>query len=171
MALYPVIYSGQRITSAFLSSLLPLEAYKASDTTRASTTTVAADPDLVLSLEAGAIYYVEIFIHYSASSSELLKTQWSAPSGATGVRSGWGAASSVASSNPDGVGRWGVHGFTTDVVYGTRTSSANQSMAWETGQVATVSAGTLALSWAQNTSGATGVRVASGSFMRAKRVS
>ncbi|MET8766312.1 hypothetical protein [Streptomyces sp. NPDC004658] len=170
MSTYPPIRAGQRITSTLLTSMLPLEAYKPSDTTRLATTTVADDPDLTLTLEANAIYYVEIFIHYASPSTELLKTQWTVPSGASGLRSAWGVASSVVAADPAGDGRWGVHAFTTDVIYGTRTSGTNQSQAVETGNVATTSAGVIALKWAQNTSGATGTKVAAGSYMRVKRI-
>ncbi|MFC7817547.1 hypothetical protein ACFUTR_23235 [Streptomyces sp. NPDC057367] len=170
MSQYPVFYAGQRITAGLLSSVLPLEAYKGSDTTRTATTVTADDPDLVLTLEANATYYVEVFIHYAASSSELLLTHWTVPSGATGFRSAWGPAQTVATSDPAGDGRWGIHGFTTDVQYGTRSNATFQTMAWETGNVITTDGGTLALKWAQNTSGATGTRVAAGSYMRAKRI-
>ncbi|PZT70207.1 hypothetical protein DN402_31820 [Streptomyces sp. SW4] len=171
MSQYPVLYAGQRITAGLLSSMLPLEAYKGSDTTRTSTTTTTDDPDLVLTLEGNATYYVEIFIHYAAASTELLKTHWTVPSGATGFRSAWGPTQTVATSDPAGDGRWGIHGFTTDVQYGTRSNANFLTMAKETGNVVTSSSGgTLALKWAQNTAGATGTRVAAGSYMRAKRI-
>lgn len=170
MSQYPVLYAGRRLTSGLLASMLELDAFKASDTTRTATTTTAADPDLTLTLEAAATYYIEIFIHYSAPSAELLKTQWTVPPGASGLRSCWGVAQGVVGADPAGDGRFGIHAFSTDVVYGTRTSPTNQSMVWETGNLTTTSAGPVALAWAQNTSGASGVRVAAGSYMRARRI-
>lgn len=171
MSLYPTLYAGQRITAGLLSSMLPREAYKRSTQTRTATTTPTDDPDLQIELEGGATYYVEWFIHYAAPSAELIKTAWSVPSGAVGLRSAWGVAQGVVHADPVGDGRWGIHGFTTTCVYGTRSSPTNQSMLIETGQVETTSAGIVAFQWAQNTSGLTGVQVCAGSYGRAKRIS
>ncbi|MFD4257709.1 hypothetical protein ACFWR9_08755 [Streptomyces sp. NPDC058534] len=169
MSQYPILYAGRRLQSGLLSSMLPTEAYKRSTLTRTATTTTADDPDLQFTLEANAIYFVEFFVHYQAPSAELIKTTWSVPSAAVGLRSAWGAASGVVSGDPSGDGRWGIHAFTTTCTYGTR-SSASQTMLVETGQVETTTAGTVAFQWAQATSGLTGVQVCSGSYGRAKRL-
>ncbi|MFJ8146550.1 hypothetical protein ACIQ6R_15985 [Streptomyces sp. NPDC096048] len=169
MSQYPVLYAGRRLQTGLLSSMLPTEAYKRVTTTRTATTTTADDPDLAFTLEANAIYFVEFYVHYQAPSAELIKTTWSVPSGAIGLRSAWGVASGVVSADPSGDGRWGIHAFTTTCTYGTR-SSASQSMLVETGQVETTAAGTVAFQWAQATSGLTGVQVCSGSYGRAKRI-
>jgi len=173
MSRYPVLYAGQRLTAPLLSSLLPLEAYKATSTTRSSTTTLTDDPDLVIALEANATYIVEVFIRYGAVTAEQFKTAWTVPSGATGGRSRVGVASTVndtTTGGPFGSGAFGVHAFVTSLTYGTRNSTSNQVGATEVGTVTTTNAGNVALQWAQNTSGATGTVLASGSYMRAKRI-
>ncbi|MFE1205636.1 hypothetical protein ACFW5V_28530 [Streptomyces sp. NPDC058762] len=169
MSVYPTIRAGQRITAGLLTSMLPIEAYKRSTLTRTATTVTADDPDLQFALEANAVYFVEFFVHYQAPAAELIKTTWSVPADAVGLRSAWGVASGVATADPSGDGRWGVHAFTTTCTYGTR-NSASQTMLYETGQVETTSAGTVAFQWAQNTSGLSGVQVCSGSYGRAKRL-
>lgn len=173
MSQYPTPYAGQRITGSLLLSMLPLEAYKTTNLTRASTTTLVDDPDLVLTLEANATYVVEMFIKYASVTAEQLKTAWTVPAGANGGRSRVGISSTVndtTTGGPFGNVALGQHAFATTLTYGTRNSTANQVAAMEMGNVITTTAGTLALQWAQNTSGATGTIVAAGSYMRAKRI-
>jgi hypothetical protein len=171
---YPTIYAGQRITATLAMSMLPLEAYKATGTTRTATTTFADDPDLTLALEANATYWVEFFIKYAAVTAEQFKTNWTVPAGATGGRARHGVSSAVndtTAGGPFGDGAWGHHGFTTTLTYGTRNSGSNQVFAYEIGFVTTsTTAGNVALSWAQNASGATGTTVSAGSYARAKRI-
>lgn len=173
MSQYPAVYAGQRITGTLLLSTLPLEAYKSTATTRASTTTVTDDPDLTIALEANATYWVEFFIKYAATTTPQFKTQWSVPSGASGGRARHGVSSSVndtTAGGPFGDGSWGQHAFTTALTYGTRNSAANQVFALESGFVTTTTAGNVALQWAQNTADASGTVVSAGSYARAKRI-
>lgn len=171
MAQYPTIYAGQRVTAQLLMSMLPTFVRKGSDTTRSATTTFTDDPDLTITLEANAQYRVEFYIHYSSTSIAGFKTAWTTPSGASGLRACWGVDTAPTSTaNPTGDGRWGIHGFTTTVNYGTR-NGTNQALAWETGDITTTSAGTLALQWAQTTSDASSTRVAARSYLRVERLS
>lgn len=170
MSQYPSIAAGTRITSSLLRSMLPIFVRKGSDTSRSSTTTVADDPDLTIELEANAQYRVCFWIHYSAVAAGGFKTQWTVPSGASGLRSCWGVDTSPTSTtNPTGDGRWGVHGFTTATSYGTR-DSTNQVLAMEAGDITTTSAGTLALQWAQTASNATATRVVARSYLEIHRL-
>ncbi|MFD5057438.1 hypothetical protein [Streptomyces sp. NPDC058394] len=173
MSQYPAIPAGQRITAALLASMLPLDAYKTAPTLRTSTTTFADDPDLVLALEAGATYWVEMWIKYAAVTAEQFKTTWTVPVGATGGRSRIGVSATVndtSSGGPQGDGAFGHHNFSTSLTYGTRNSASNLSVAYEQGSVVTTTAGNIALAWAQGASGATGTLVGSGSYMRARRI-
>lgn len=170
MAVYPEILAGQKITADLLSSMLPMFVRKGADTNRASTTTLADDPDLTIELEANSVYRVEFIIHYSATAAAGFKTAWTTPSGSSGLKGAWGVDTSPTStSNPTGDGRWGVHGFGTNIDYGTR-NGANQVMAWETGEIITTNAGTLALQWAQSTSDASNTRVAQRSILRVHKL-
>lgn len=173
MAYYPDIAAGDDITVDLLQAMIPQHFYKTANTDRTSTTTFADDPDLTVSLEANAVYFVEMFILYAALDAADIKTEWTIPSGATGTKTCIGAASdAVANANADSIEvRTGVHGFGTDVVYGApRNSASNLQGALESGVVTTTNAGTLALAWAQNTSNGTATRVGSGSYMRVTRL-
>jgi len=169
---YPTIYAGQRITGTLLSSMIPDVIRKLTATDRASTTTLADDPDLTTTLEANAVYYIEMELWYAATAaSGGIKTQWTVPSGVTGNRSALGIGPSVSSGTPEGSGRWGVHNYTTSVSYGDRASSTSLLLARETSVVTTSStAGTLALQWAQDVSDAASCRMGVGSLIRITRL-
>jgi hypothetical protein len=140
--------------------------YKPANTDRPSTTTFADDPDLTIQLEANSTYYIRMAIKYAALSAAAIKTQWTVPAGATGSRSAVGPGTGVTlDADSGGTGRWGIHNYPTTVVYGTRNSATNLCSATEESTIFTTSAGTLALTWAQNASNATATRVAAGSTM------
>lgn len=172
MSQYPQITAGQRITAALLLSMLPIDLYKTANTTRASTTTLANDPDLTMTLDANAVFSVEMHLFYAAVDAERMKTAWAAPSGATGFRTCVGPDQGVilSAGSSGGQGRWGVHNFNTASTYGTRNSTTLLCYALERGVVTTTSGGTLALQWAQGTSGTTGAVLSVGSYARVKRI-
>lgn len=172
MSRYPTIYAGQRITGTLLQSMMPDEIQKLVNTDRASTTTLADDPDLTTTLDANARYFIEFEIWYAATvASGGIKTAWTVPSGTSGNRSAMGLADSVSSTIPEGSGRFGVHAFTTSVAYGDRQSSTNLIVAKECALLTTSSSsGTCALQWAQNVSDAANCRMGAGSLMRVTRL-
>jgi hypothetical protein len=150
---------------------LPLLKYKAAHTDRASTTTLADDPDLTVTLDANAVYVVEFHLHYAATDTARIKTAWTVPASAAGNRSAVGPDQGVIlSGSSGGTGRWGVHNFGTNCIYGTRNDASNQCAALEEATVITTSGGTCALQWAQVTSSATATRMGQGSWMRATRI-
>ncbi|MEU3826442.1 hypothetical protein AB0F36_14155 [Streptomyces sp. NPDC029080] len=131
------------------------------------------DPDLTVQLDANATYHVEMHLHHAATDAVRFRTAWTVPAGATGNKSAMGPDQGVilSSTSTGGTGRWGVHGFTTACIYGNRDSAAAQAYAHEEAIVTTVSAGTLALQWAQVTTSATAAaRLAAGSSMRVTRL-
>jgi hypothetical protein len=150
----------------------PVLVYKTSNQDRSNTTTYASDDDLQVSLAANATYVVEAYVSFGASTTGGLKVIWSAPSGATGNRNVFGPGSSSSQASADNISmRSGVHGFTTDVVYGgVRNSTSNLSALQEVLNVKTTNAGTLAFQWAQNASSATATRIGGGSYLRVTRV-
>ncbi|MCX4703857.1 hypothetical protein [Streptomyces sp. NBC_01373] len=170
MSRYPVLYAGQRLTAPLLSSMIADTIVKNSNEDRAATTTLAADTDLTVTLEANAVYKVSIFIRYAALSVAGFQTDWTVPSGASGNRWALGAGSTQVSSDNVG-GRWGVHTFATACEYGDRNHATNLMGALEEAIVTTTNAGTLALRWAQATSNATATRVGAGSCLIVQRLS
>lgn len=172
--MYPTIAAGSRVTAGLLQSMQPLVAYKSADTLRASTTTLADDPDLTMQLAANATYLVEMRISFATitgTGAPLLKTAWDVPAGASGNRSAQGPGSAATDSNADNMATHaGIHAFNTTVTYGGRNSATSECIAIETGLITTASAGTLAFQWAQATSNATAVRVGAGSTLYAVRI-
>jgi hypothetical protein len=185
---YPQIAAGDELTAALLMSMLPRIVNKPNNTTRSSVTVPAIDPDLQMELEPNATYFVEFHLHYAAVNAEKFRTDWTVPTGATGNRCiigmgddgySWtttenigggtnGATDANASNNT--LARFGVHGYGTDVTYGTRDHVTNQCYALETATVVTSSGGTLGLNWAQGTSGSTGTTLFATSLMRVTRL-
>ncbi|NED75284.1 hypothetical protein G3I51_23760 [Streptomyces sp. SID9944] len=169
---YPTIYAGQRITTALLASMQPIEVYKAGNTDRASTTTFADDPDLTVQLEANAVYRAQFFLHYAATNIARFKTMWTVPSGASGNRTAVGPDQGqvLSGTSSGGTGRWGMHNFNTACTYGTRDSSTALCSAVEEGVIFTTSAGTLAIQWAQSTADAAAARLGAGSSLSVRRL-
>jgi hypothetical protein len=174
MAKYPVIEVGDPWTADLANAMLPDITYKSTTTTRASTTTVADDPDLVTpTLVANGTYVVEFSIRYGCLDATVgFKTTWNVPVGVLSANKdvvGAGSASSEGNSN-NVFGRFGVHGYATSVQYGSRGSVGNQVHAVETSTVIMgATAGTIALQWAQATSSATGSTLNSGSYVKVTR--
>lgn len=177
-SIYPSPLAGQRVTAALLQAMLPTIIVKTASTDRSSTTTLADDPELTTTLAANAIYFVEFFLFFAGNLGDM-KTAWTVPSGATGNRSAIGPGSNAdggTSNAMDNIsGRFGVHGYSTTVAYGGRTTgstaSLSQEAAIETSLMTTTNAGTCAIQWAQVTSNANATRMASGSLCRITRIS
>jgi hypothetical protein len=167
---YPNIVPGDDITDDLLNSMIPITKYKVTSEDRASTTTATLDSELFVTVEANAVYRVEIYIHYAAGNTGRLRTQWEVPTGSSGLRGTMGLDPAVTNAtNAIGETRNGVHGFATNVDYGNR-SSGFQALAFEEGIVVTTNPGTIGLMWCQASSDATNTTVANYSFMRVTRI-
>lgn len=172
MAQYPQIAAGDELTADLLMSMIPQTINKPSNTGRSSTATPTIDPDLQMTLEANATYFVEFHLHYAAADAAQFRTDWTVPTGATGNKCVIGmSASNTGNANADNAtGRFGVHGFGTDVTYGTRNNGADQVYALETATVITTNSGTVGINWAQATSNAATTTLYATSFMRVTRI-
>lgn len=176
MAKYPVIAVGDLVTADLLGSMLPDWYYKSVTTTRASTTVLADDPDLVIpSVPSSGTFLIEFYVKYgtvAGGGTAGIKTAWNVPAGTSVNRQVMGSGSTATDANADNVtSRWGVHGFTTAIQYGTRGAVVNQQWAYEWAVVIMGgTAGNIALQWAQNTSNVTGSTVNSGSYAKSTRI-
>jgi len=166
---YPTIPAGRRIDGNLLRSMMPDIIWKTTNEDRSSNTTLTADSDLTVTLEANAVYLIDMEVHYATTSAAGFQTDWTVPSGATGGRSSV-SNGSAQTSYLDVPGNFGVHAFSTAVSHGDRNSSSNQLFLLERGVVTTTNAGTLALRWAQDVSTATVTRSGAGSFMTVRRL-
>lgn len=168
---YPQIAAGDELTADLLMSMLPRIISKSVDEGRDTTTTLANDSELLMTLEANATYFVEFYLNCAALDAAKIKTAWSVPAGATGSRNVLGPGSTANQASMDNVSmRAGTHTFTTSVTYGTRNSAVNGFYVQETAVVVTSSSGTCALQWAQDASNATDTTIYARSLMRVTRI-
>lgn len=137
---------------------LTLGAYKTADTSRSSTTTLTADPHLTLSVAANAVYAVHVSLAYQAGTTEDMKTDFTVPSGATMDTTRY-------------LNNIGTHQtIATAATVGIWQGSGGNEGATMWGTLVTSSAGTFALRWAQNTSGATATILRAMSSMTLQRI-
>lgn len=166
MSKYPVINAGTTPVVTVLQAMLPDIAVKSSNTSRTSTTTLTADPHLVIALEANATYDFDMELLYNGGTngSSDLKYGFTGPAGYAMT------LGNISVTIPAGVGIGGGTQATTFVTGSVGTSSP--LMTRVTGTVTTSStAGNLTLTWAQNTSSGTATTLTTGCKMRVKRQS
>ncbi|MBA5222214.1 hypothetical protein [Streptomyces griseoaurantiacus] len=167
---------GVTATGAVAGLNVPVYVYKAAATDRTSTTTLAEDPDLTFTLAGSAVYVVEFHLFVGSGTTGLMTTDWTVPSGASGLKAVTGPASTAVGDGgahnlgDDVNGRFGVHGFSTTVTYGCRNSNTNLLHAIETATVITSTGGTCAIRWAQAASSSTATRMGLGAWARATRI-
>lgn len=173
MPVYPNMLAGLKLTADLFTAYQDDFVFKQVTTTRASTTTLADDPELQYPLEANAVYRIDLLLHVASNTAAAIKTQWTYPTGASGLKEGWGLDDGVTgNANAGGTPRMGVHQLNTVINYGDRNNSAGlQHLVFEGGIITTLAAGTFTLQWAQQVSNATGSLVAIGSYMKIRRLS
>lgn len=168
MPTYPQILAGQRLTAGLLTSMLPLEAVKASDEIRTSTTTVVDDTELAFQLAASATYRMDGWIKYSAATAGDLVVDWTIPPGCLGewVGFGIGVTPISADGSPGALSAdtqqtrgYMIRAETNDIDQFRTFGGLGSGVALGvllSGTVRTgASGGTYALSWAQGTASAT----------------
>ena len=154
---YPTFLAGQRLTADLLTKSQPLFAYKDGDTSIISSSTLADDPDLQLTVEALAVYEFTGFLKVLGNTTGDFKVQFNTPSA-------------------DGSGSWGTHGLSTAAAAETDANRTQRfvmdaaasfgTVSTATGQafdiagiLRTSSAGTFKMSWAQDTSTGTAATI------------
>ncbi|MFJ8685052.1 hypothetical protein [Micromonospora wenchangensis] len=139
--------------------------YKTADTSRSSTTTLTADPDLAVAVAAGAVYLMSAYIPHTYNAAGDFKFGWSGPAGASmpNWQADW--------RTTDGTE---VSGAFTDITSTVPITSASGSLnqpVWCHGLlIVGATAGTFAFTWAQNTSNAAASIVRAGAVLRLERV-
>ncbi|MFJ8687200.1 hypothetical protein [Micromonospora wenchangensis] len=158
----PLIQSGMPLLPELLNSPT---AWKTADTSRSSTTTLAADPDLTVPVIAGATYMLSAYIAHTYDAACDFKFSWSGPAGAT--MTNWQADWRTT----DGTEISGAFAAIGSVVPITSGSGTLSQPLWAHGVlIIGGTAGTFALTWAQNTSSANAAIVRAGSTLRLERV-
>jgi hypothetical protein len=163
---FPSILAGSTITAALLSSMLPQFAWKTADTSRATTTVLANDPDLVLPMAASASYLFLVSLDYegAAVGTGDIKWHFTGPTGFTMRYHRWHVDTSGAAS---------VGGLASESGTPTAGSAGAASLKGIT-MAGTVfngsSSGNLTFQWAQNTSSGTATIVHAQSVMALLRM-
>ena len=164
----PTWVPAQVLTASDVDNyFIPLVGLKASDTSRASNTTQSNDPDLIVSVAANTAYEFRLWLNYEGGTqgSSDLKLGLAVPASSTArasstyVNSSGGSVveayytSGAAAQVPGTNGAGNIRGFR---MVGTLITGA--------------SSGSLALSWAQNTSSGTATTLHTGSVLEVWRV-
>jgi len=163
----PTWVPGQILTSSDVNTyFVPKVVIKPGDTARASTTTLADDPDLVLPLGSSASYQITGVIFYagpSASSSDF-KWKFTVPSGSNGQYF-------AGHQNLSGSFAGSFQANWTDTLTANTTGVGVIMVIAIQGITQTGgSAGNLTLQWAQNTSSGTNDYVKAQSYLVATRI-
>jgi hypothetical protein len=163
----PTWVPGQILTSSDVNTyFVPHVIIKPSTTARASTTTLANDPDLVLALASSASYAINGVIFYdgpSAGSSDI-KWTFTVPSGGSGQYF-------IPHQNLSGQFTGAFASNWTDTLTA-NTNGVGSTMTLPVGGIFQTggSAGNLTFQWAQNTSNGTNTHVQAQSFLVATRI-
>jgi hypothetical protein len=157
---FPVILAGTDYTAALIQSIVPWTAWKAADTPRSNTTTLANDPDLTVPVVANGSYLFLclLFATGAAISTGDLKAAFAWPSGGSGK---WGSAGFATGS---AVPNWNAARTTTATSVPFGVNGASSSWMLLGGMLLNgATPGSLTLQWAQNTSNATATTLQLGS--------
>lgn len=126
-------------------------AAKAASTVRTSTSTLAADPDLAVNVEAGMTYQVSLLLFLNSAAARDLKIGWDVPSGAT-LR--WVAAQASSQTM-----------LTESSSLALSTNDTDQAIHFTGTLVMGVIPGVFALTWAQNSAGIEDTKLLAGSSL------
>lgn len=181
---YPTPLAGQRLTAALLRSMLPQVARKTSDTPRAATTTTTPDPHLQFTVEANAVYAMDGWIKYDGPAAADLNLDWTAPAGALGEWTGWGAghspvitfsAAGAVQTDTQGGRGYPIRTETNDVASARSFGCLGTGLIPLTVLIAGMlrvgsTGGTYSCDWAQLTSDASPVTLYTDSWLRLQRI-
>lgn len=172
MSTYPTLYAGQRFTAGVATSMLPLYATKSTTTERASTTTVTADPELVLAVEASAEYEFSYYLRVSGNTTAKIDIQVTTPAGATGSYSSTRLTTSATADSGDATEvRTSTRVvFNVETTYNTISTTAHQVIEGTGRLIMSTTAGNFSIDWAQNVSNAVLTAMHSDSYIKLTRV-
>jgi len=160
---------GQVLAAADVNNwFVPIAASKPSDTSRASTTTQTADPDLTIALAANASYIINGYLGYANASASAgdLKYSFTAPASNTTL---WSSIRIDIASGTTTIAGPNAAGTANNMT--AQTSSTSDRSVHIFGTVITAgSTGNLTLNWAQNTSNATATIIRANSYLMVQRI-
>ncbi|MFF7023063.1 hypothetical protein ACFY97_18920 [Streptomyces klenkii] len=167
--------SGNWITAGRMATTLDtvgskLFARKTASTGRNTTTTLADDPHLTVTVTAGAVYELALTLFWTGPNAGGIKLAFNIPSGTTGRWSAYGPDLSMTSGgNTAQVRADSVGSLTTAIPIGASDTS-HAMTAQPTGLVVAGSSGAFTLQWAQNASNGSDTTLFTHSWMSLTRV-
>jgi hypothetical protein len=169
MTVYPNPLAGQKATAARLAAMLPLIVVKATDTSRNTTVTPTADPELSLAVEANATYVLDGWLITSAAA--LTSNLLCSVNGPTGALGRWGLVfpSTISTTDPDSV-RVATNGLGSALTFGHPLITIQFGGPLYGTVVTSTTPGNVSFNWSQNTSDANNVTFKQYSWMRLTRV-
>lgn len=172
MSTYPSWTAGTKITAQKLNDGQPHYIDCSTTPVINNSTTATADTELIVPVEANAMYEIEMVLAFFTTVNCDVRTDWDVPAGASGLKHCMGATSTAAdfTSRDSTNVRIGSHGHGTDVTYQLDTSG-NTQWCLEKG-IVTIGAtsGNITLRWAQGTATVGDLSRSATSFIRYKRV-
>jgi hypothetical protein len=173
----PVFASGSKVRASVLAQLVAelqnlfndtLKVVKPSNTSRTSTTTLAADPHMVIALEANTTYDFEIRAYWSGAAAGDISFAMAFPASSSVT---WGGIRLVVSASPTGDADFGIFIAPTSAVSAINAGGVGgDQMSLITGTVVVgATPGNLTLWWAQGTSSGTATILWARSTMVARR--
>lgn len=162
---FPTVNAGQDITALLLQLLALPWAYKAVDTPRSNTTTLAADPDLGIPMAAAGNYFFvgALYATGPAINTGDLSVAFTWPTGSAAWWATLGYNVSAATPNLNAVRT------ASGAPSGIGVNAAAGTLAIIVGRCQASTAGNFQLEWAQNTSNATATVLKGGSWLVAIR--
>jgi hypothetical protein len=148
------------------NTYVTITAVKAADTSRSSTTTLTADPDLTFSVLANSKYLVRFALIITGGATEDFKFSVGGPASFTLNSSIWYNTGNTTTITGDDSPNDNTPDSVTIPCHATVPSTV-----WFDGYIATSgTAGTVSIKWAQNTSGATATILKAGSYIAYRKI-
>jgi hypothetical protein len=163
----PTWVTGQVLSATDVNNwFVPVVAYKTGDSTRASTTTVSNDADLVAPLATNAFYVLTMYLYFEGSNTASQGLKWG-----FAFPTGWTMRYHAIYSSASGVATVGVSYVGTDVnAAGTNGAGNNRGLTINGSVFTSSSSGNLQFQWAQNVSEASTVTLHAQSYMMLNRM-
>jgi hypothetical protein len=166
-----LFYVGQKLRASNLQDIIDdhLSVAKSVDTPRISTTTLTADPHLVLPFAANYTYIVNFVIYHNSATAADIQFALSFPSGATTPFGGLRLVTSASVTGDVDPGAYSSATSGTSNITAAGSGLANTTLLFAT-VIMGSTAGNVSLMWAQNASTASNTTLYTGSSMTAERI-
>ena len=163
----PTWVPGQVLAAADVNNwFVPLVAYKTSNQSVTSSTTLVNDNALSLAVAANAVYRMELGMTYTADTAGDIKIAWTTPASSTIAQAVCMGLSTTAATSSDDF----TVGASSAPPFGGIGAGSPAATLYIFIFTTAGTAGTLQLQWAQNTSSATATTVQTGSYLIGQRV-